>query len=84
MTVKTKPFYGLKSYSRFQKMITLLLIFCKKNKKVYMAKVSKYKKKANNILYDLFKEVLRVLLHQTIIVVPSGVFMPKIGALCQK
>ena len=62
----------------------MVLIFWGKIPKVYIEKVSKYKKKANNILYDLFKEVLRVLLHQTIIVVPSGVFMPKIGALCQK
>ena len=42
----------------------MLSIFCKQNPKVYIAKVSKYKKKTNNSMYRLFGEFLRVLILQ--------------------
>ena len=42
-------------------MTSMFSIFCKEITKVYIAKVSKYKKKVNNIRYRLFGELLKVL-----------------------
>ena len=59
----------------------MLLIFSKKIPNVYIAKVSKHEKKANNSPYKPFKVVLRVLRHHSIILVHFVVRIPKIGVL---
>ena len=54
----------------------MLLIFCKKNPDVYIAKVGKDKKNANNSPYELFGEFLRVVIVPAVIVHPPGSYIP--------
>ena len=49
----------------------MLLIFWGKNLKVYISKVRKYKKNANDGMYRHFREVLRVVLLQVSFSRPS-------------
>ena len=42
----------------------MLLLFWRKNLKIHIAKVSKYRKNTNNSLYRLFGEFVRVLILQ--------------------
>ena len=54
----------------------MLFIFCKKIPNVYIAKVDKDKKKANNRLYKLFREFLSVVIHMGYFVHPPGSYTP--------
>ena len=54
----------------------MLFIFCKKNPDVYITKVDKDKKKANNSPYKLFGEVLRVVIVSAVMVHPLGSYIP--------
>ena len=54
----------------------MLLIFCKKIPNVYIAKVDKDKKKANNRPYKLFGEFLSVVTHLGYFVHPPGSYTP--------
>ena len=54
----------------------MLLIFCKKIPNIYIAKVCKDKKKANNSPYKLFMEFLSVVTHPADMVQPSGSYIP--------
>ena len=54
----------------------MLLIFCEKIPNVYIAKVDKDKKKANNRPYKLFGEFLSVVTHLSYFVQPPGSYTP--------
>ena len=54
----------------------MLLIFFKENPDVYITKVGKDKKKANNSPYKLFGEVLRVVIVSAVMVHPLGSYIP--------
>ena len=54
----------------------MLLIFCRKITNVYIAKVDKDKKKANNRPYKLFGEFLNVVTHLGYFVHPPGPYTP--------
>ena len=54
----------------------MLLIFCKKIPNVYIAKVDKDKKKANNRPYKLFRKFLSVVTHLGYFVHLQGSYTP--------
>ena len=53
----------------------MLLIFCQKIPNVYIAKVCKDKKKANNSPYKLFMEFLSLVTHPVDMVHPPGSYI---------
>ena len=60
----------------------MLLIFCKKNPDLYIPKVGKDKKKANNSPCKLFGEVLRMAIISAVMVHPPGSYLPNFMIFC--